>query len=121
MHKLQIANWLRLVARVGSLAAAALVAAFIVGNWPPPLTAGFLLFPLGVLVGTAIAWRWEVTGGLVAMACLAGFYLKELAIAGSLPTGPWFLLIAAPALLFLVAGCLSSWHEKPENSRRAAA
>ena len=59
------------------------------------------LFPIGV--GLAIAWSHETLGGTLALASVAAFYLWNFARAGHLPRGPFFFLMAAPGLLFLIA------------------
>src|SRR5947209_6704559 len=60
-----------------------------------------LLFPVGVLVGFGIAWRWEAVGGLFSLTSLALFYLLLLAWSGRFPAGPYFLLFSAPGFLHL--------------------
>ena len=65
---------------------------------------GPALFPIGVLIGLALAWFWEGFGGFVALACLVGFYALNLIGSGSLPHSPYFLFIGAPSILFIAAG-----------------
>lgn len=62
---------------------------------------GLALFPVGLTLGTVAAWRWHRAGSLAALGCLAGFYLYNLLLAGRLPTGPWFAVMAVPAVLWL--------------------
>ena len=64
---------------------------------------GLALFPIGVLIGLAVAWFWEGLGGVVALACLVGFYALNLIRSGSLPHSPFFLFIGAPSILFIAA------------------
>ncbi|NCO40202.1 MAG: hypothetical protein COZ06_02375 [Armatimonadetes bacterium CG_4_10_14_3_um_filter_66_18] len=101
---------LRWLARGLSVASVGLVLLFLVGEGPPPLRAlpQLLLFPLGVCLGMVLAWKWEVLGGAVTTAAVAGFYLQNYVATGGLPKGPWFLLIAAPGLVFLAAGILKA-------------
>lgn len=109
------ARSLRWIARVWSLLSLALLLAFLIGEGiggpgPTPTPAewlGLLLFPLGVAVGLVLAWWREEVGGLTALVCLAAFYLWGLVVRGVFPQGPYFALIAAPGLLFLLSGLLA--------------
>lgn len=61
-------------------------------------------FPLGVALGTVVAWHREILGGLIALASLAAFHALLL-LDGSRPApGWWFLVFALPALALLVCG-----------------
>ncbi len=103
----------RWIARVWSLASLAFVAMFVIGEAGdpsprPPTTVEWVtlltLFPGGVAIGLVLGWWRERVGGLVTLACLAGFYLVQALAHGSIPRGPWFALVAVPGLLFLIAG-----------------
>jgi hypothetical protein len=67
---------------------------------------GLALFPAGVIVGLAIAFSRAKAGALASLASFAAFHLWHVARDGNLPTGPYFLLLASPAVLFLVSGLL---------------
>jgi len=60
-------------------------------------------FPFGILVGLALAWWREALGAVVAAGSLAAFYVSEAVLFGRLPGGPWFLILTAPAGLFLAS------------------
>jgi hypothetical protein len=75
-----------------------------------------VFFPLGVMLGLALAWWREALGAAVAAASLAAFYLCYGLLAGRLPGGPWFLIFAAPALLFL-----ASWFAHRQRGSAIAA
>ena len=67
------------------------------GPWPPPAVILLSLAHLALVVGFALAWRWELAGGvlilgagLVFFAGAAGRYFPQL-----------FVPTAIPALLFL--------------------
>jgi hypothetical protein len=62
------------------------------------------LFPIGVLAGMALAWWRELAGGLLGLSSLLAFYLWMGVVWGRLPPGPYFVLFAAPALLFAITG-----------------
>jgi hypothetical protein len=107
-----IARW---VARAWSVLNVLLVFMFAIGaslrpSGPEPTIQewiGLALWPVGVAIGLLLAWLHETLGALLALACLIAFYLWNLHRTGSLPQGPFFFLIAAPALVFLVAAALS--------------
>jgi hypothetical protein len=69
--------------------------------------AGLLLFPIGVTLGLVLAWRWEFVGGLISIGSLLLFYLAMFMSDGRFPRGPFFALVAAPGLLFLVVWVIS--------------
>jgi hypothetical protein len=68
----------------------------------------FLLFPFGVCMGMAVAWRWEGLGGGVTVASLAAFYLVHRFTSPGFPRGFAFVAMAAPGFLFL----LCWWKER---------
>lgn len=92
------------IARVWGICSFLLIAAFMFGgteSMRPTVNEaiGLLLFPVGVLVGFAIAWWREGTGGLVAVSSFAFFYVWLFVRDGRLPIGPYFLLFAAPGFI----------------------
>ena len=107
-----IARW---VARAWSVLNVILVFLFAIGESLRPSGSvpgfqewvGLALWPVGVAIGLLLAWLREATGALLALACLAAFYIWNLVRSGHLPRGPFFFLIAAPALVFLLAAILS--------------
>lgn len=100
---------LRWCARLLSVLSLGLVLLFVLGQRPSlhefsaKEATLFLFFPVGVCVGLIIAWWRERVGGSIAVASMAAFYAVEYAISRSLPSGPWFLLLASPGILFLLA------------------
>jgi len=103
---------LRWAARVWGVASALLLFAFAFGGHEHlRFTAGeavaFLLFPVGVVVGFAVAWRWELAGGLVTVGSLALLALYVLAWSGRW-IGPYFLLFAAPGFLHVASALLAA-------------
>ena len=105
----------RWVARIWSILSILAVLVFAVGeavggNGPRPTSqewVGLALWPIGVGVGLVAAWFREKLGGIVALGCLIAFYVWNLLRSGHLPRGPFFFLMAAPGLLFLIDGFLS--------------
>lgn len=61
---------------------------------------GHLCF-FAVLVGLILAWRWEGLGGGLMVTGIAAFYVTWW-LHGKTPRGPFFLLIAAPGVFFLL-------------------
>ena len=107
-----IVRWTARLAGAGSLAFLLLfVGAHIFGDsqGPAPTEAewvGLMLFPAGVIVGLMIAFFRAKTGALTTIGSVAAFYAWHVAHAGNLPRGPYFLLLTAPAVLFLISGLL---------------
>jgi len=48
-----------------------------------------------------LAWWREGLGGGITVGSLVAFYILHTATAGSLPRGPWWLVLAVPGFLFL--------------------
>lgn len=110
MRAHQLLLWL---ARVLSIASTLLLAAFAFGGQEtalprPAEIVGLLLFPVGVVIGFAVAWWRAGLGGLISVASLALFYLWMFNRDGRLPTGPYFFLFASPAFVFLASALLNS-------------
>ena len=63
------------------------------------------------VIGLAIAWRWEGLGGGITVGSLLAFYAALRVMDGRFPRGPWFALVAAPGVLFLVCWWLSRHRE----------
>jgi hypothetical protein len=105
----------RWIARVWSILSILFVFVFAVGNiarliGPRPTPqewAGLALWPIGVGIGLVVAWYREELGGILALGCLIAFYVWNLLRSGHWPQGPFFILMAAPGFLFLLAGFLS--------------
>jgi hypothetical protein len=101
---------LRWIARMLSLLSTGLLLLFLLGE---PLemsriTArqliGFVLFPVGVVVGFALAWWREIPGALISIAAvivLCLVYIRDISKSWA------FFVFACPALLFLASGLLS--------------
>ena len=106
---------LRWTARVWGALSVAFILMFVIGEsiggGGPRLGlktwVGLALFPIGVCVGLAVSWFREMWGGIFAIGCLIGFYTWIRHISGVWPRGPFPFLVAAPGLLFLMAGLLS--------------
>ncbi len=112
------------LARIWSLASIVFVLVFLFGDFlsghsAKPTAAewiGLALFPAGVIVGLVVAWFRKGLGGAVAIVSLIAFYLWYFLERGTFPRGPYFLLVAAPGVLFLLSSLLS----RPPQEMRPA-
>lgn len=96
---------IRWTARVWAVAAIGVVLLLSVaeGLYParPAEWIGLALYPGGVCVGMILAWWREGLGGGITVGSLVAFYAVYAATAGTLPRGPWWLVLAVPGFLFL--------------------
>ncbi|MDQ5845755.1 MAG: hypothetical protein M3539_10730 [Acidobacteriota bacterium] len=105
-------NW---VARIWSVASILFVLAFIFGDLfsgsgVRPTAAewlGLVLWPGGVIVGLIVAWFRKGLGGAITIGSLIAFYVWNFLERGTFPRGPYFALVAAPGILFLLSSVLS--------------
>src|SRR5688572_7877008 len=100
-------------ARVWGVASTLLLCAFAFGGREHlRLTADeavlFLLFPVGVVVGFAVAWWRELAGGLITIGSLAVFLLSAFVVSGRWLPGHYFLLFAAPGFLHVASAILAA-------------
>lgn len=120
----RVAAALRWTARALSLASFGLLLLIFVGDalapsgvettLPSPFDwIALAFFPLGLLAGMAIGWWRPLPGGAIGLVSLALFYLIIALDRGRLPAGPWFAIVASPALLFTLLG----WLERRRGSR----
>jgi len=97
-------------ARLLSIASTALLLLFVFGEkFEVSKVTGrqwlaFVFFPLGIVVGFAVAWWKEGLGGGITLVSLLIFYLVfVLLLGGNIARGAWFLVFALPGFLFLAA------------------
>ena len=62
-----------------------------------------LFFPIGLMVGLVVAWWREALGAGITLGSLAAFYLVEWLATGDLARGPFFALLASPAIFYALA------------------
>jgi hypothetical protein len=108
---------IRWIARVWSVASVGFVLLMFVGSGleegfnPAQFTfrerVGLFFFPFGVCLGMIVAWRREGLGGGITVGSLLAFYAALRIMGGRFPGGPYFALVAAPGILFLVCWLLS--------------
>jgi hypothetical protein len=100
-------------ARLLSIASTALLLLFVFGGGETLKITGrqwlaFVFFPLGIVVGFAVAWWKEGLGGGISVVSLLIFYLIFLLLlGGKIAQGVWFLVFAIPGFLFLAAYAIS--------------
>jgi len=109
-------------ARLLSIASTAMLLLFVFGEKfeAAKVTGRQLLalvfFPLGIVVGFAVAWWKEGLGGGISVVSLLVFYLIFLLLLrGDLARGGWFLVFAIPGFLFLVAYAISRARRLPQT------
>jgi len=108
---------IRWIARLWSIASVGFVLLMFIGSglaegFNPAQFAfrdlvGLFFFPFGVCLGMIVAWRWEGLGGGITVGSLLAFYAALRVMGGRFPRGPYFALVAAPGILFLVCWLLS--------------
>jgi len=104
---------IRWTARVLSVFSTSVLIMFVVGEPFPveKITAtqllGLILFPVGLVIGFAVAWWREGLGGSITVGSLLAFYaVFTLLMHEPLSDGVWFLVFALPAFLFLLSALL---------------
>jgi len=107
-----------LLARVGSIASITLLLMLFVGEGvqASKISAnewiGLLFFPIGIVIGMAIAWWKEGVGSAVTLGSLLGFYLIWGFLLRNHIGGWWFVVFAAPGFLFLLPWLLRGVEER---------
>jgi len=108
-------------ARLLSIASTALLLLFVFGEkFEVSKVTGrqwlaFVFFPLGIVVGFAVAWWKEGLGGGISVVSLLIFYLIfVLLLGGNIARGAWFLVFALPGFLFLAAYAVTRARRLPE-------
>jgi hypothetical protein len=97
-----------LLARVGSIASITLLLMIFMGEGLHPSKIstnewiGLIFFPIGIVIGMAIAWWKEGVGAVVTLGSLLGFYLVWGFLLRNHIGGWWFVVFAAPGFLFLL-------------------
>jgi hypothetical protein len=107
-------NIVRWIARISAGLTAALILIIFIGEG---ISEGFesllhlstreslmMVAFFAVWLGLVLGWRWELYGALLTIGGLIAFYLLDYLFSGTFPRGPFFLLFAAPSLLFFYCG-----------------
>ena len=109
-------------ARVLSIVSVGFLALFVIGDAGrvsgliATEVLGILLFPVGVVAGLLLSWKWELMGAYVSLVSLAAFYVYHGVLRGNSPEGIYFLAFTSPALLFLLHGLI--WRKKGNGRQR---
>jgi hypothetical protein len=122
LSHLSISTACRWAARLLSLLSIGVLLLFIIGEGFNPLHLAprelllSLFFPIGVLLGMGLAWRWEALGGTLTIGSLLAFYAVHWLGSGQFPGGVFFALFASPGLLFLLAALTARPKAAGENA-----
>ena len=121
---LHIVRW---IARISATLAAGLILLIFVGEAVAegfvPLTRlsvgewAMMVAFAAIWAGLLVSWRWELFGGLLTICGLAAFYLLDYLLSASWPRGPYFLILASPAVLFLYCAWQTRGREDTERRR----
>lgn len=99
---------IELLARVGSIASITLLVLLFQAEISNPAEiprgdwSGLIFFPIGVIIGMAIAWWKEGLGAAITVASLLGFYLVYGYFMRYHVAGWVFIVFASPGFLFLL-------------------
>jgi hypothetical protein len=104
---------IRWIARITGVISTLILSLFVFGE-PFPIRKitgaewlGLMLFPVGVVIGFAVAWWREGLGGLITLGSLLAFYMVFVFVMNeNLTKGGWFLVFAFPGFLFLLSALL---------------
>ncbi len=120
--KVSVVRW---IARISAGVMAALILLIFVGEaladgFDPLLNltireSGMMMAFFAVWLGLLLGWKWELYGGLLIICGVAAFYLLDYLFSGTFPRGPFFLIFAAPSLLFTYCGWQTMKMQKVEN------
>ena len=109
---------IELLARVGSIASITLLAFIFWGEAFRPSEisatewAGLVFFPIGIVIGLAIAWWKEGVGSVMTVGSLIGFYLVYGYLLRNHIGGLVFIAFASPSFLFLAHWLLSGTEKR---------
>jgi hypothetical protein len=70
---------------------------------------GLAMFPFGVFVAYALAFRWGLVGGVLAIVCLFGWWAYVSFMPRILPIA---VMVAIPGILYVTHGLLSRREEQ---------
>jgi hypothetical protein len=122
-------NVIRWIGRILTVLGVAFILAFFIGeadfSQPLHLSAAEIImklfFPIGVTAGNILGWWREGRGALVTGISLTLFYLGDLILTGTPPSGPFFAMLASPACFYGLYWFLSRRkRSKPTVSSDAA-
>ena len=96
------------LAHIGSVASITFLLVLFVGEGLHPSEistnewAGLLFFPIGIVIGMAVAWWKEGLGSMITLGSLLGFYVVWGYLMRNHIGGWWFIVLASPGFLFLL-------------------
>ncbi|HEX7296365.1 MAG TPA: hypothetical protein VF251_11460, partial [Pyrinomonadaceae bacterium] len=102
-----VADIVRWTARVLSVFSTFVLMQFLFGEpfnfekVTPTQWLGLALFPVGLIIGFAVAWWREALGGSITIGSLLAFYVVFTTLMHqSLSNGGWFFVFGIPGFLF---------------------
>ena len=109
---------IRWIARIWASLVAALIAVIFVGHAAEDGIGPFFNLTLRDSImmvafvttwaGLILGWKWERLGGYLIIGGMAAFYLFDYFLSGTFPRGSFFLVIAFPGVLYLLASLTKS-------------
>jgi hypothetical protein len=107
---------LEITAKILSAVSLGFVLIFAIGNFFGPHQClpnfyeflQFLLFPVGVITGLFVSWKYTLIGSVISIGSLFSFYVAEYLIQSVILKGPFFILLCLPAFIFLFLHILKS-------------
>ena len=106
-------------AHIGSVASVTFLLVLFVGEgfYPSQISpnewVGLIFFPIGIVLGMAVAWWKEGLGSMVTLGSLLGFYVVWGIILRNHIGGWWFIVLASPGFLFLLHWLLRGVEKRP--------
>lgn len=106
------------LAHVGSVAAFTFLLMLFAGEGLHPSQistnewVGLLFFPIGIVIGMAIAWWKEGPGSMITVGSLLGFYVVWGYFMRNHIGGWWFIVLASPGFMFLLHWLLRGFDRK---------
>lgn len=110
---------IELLARVGSIVSITLLLMLFLGEGFHPSEistnewVGLVFFPIGVVIGMAIAWWKEGAGSAITLGSLLGFYIVWGYFLRNHIGGWWFVIFASPGFVFLLHRLLCGIEKRP--------
>jgi len=84
----------------------------------PEQSLGFILFPLGYILGLILAWKYAAIGGIISLACLVLFHTWVASGRGNMPTNRITMVFALPSFLFYLTWRMGQYRTKQSTSER---
>jgi len=112
MEKSKIFMILEFLAKIWSILSLVFILVFFLGygfgsdkgQIPISEIVNFIFFPIGLFIGLVLAWKFKLTGGLIAVVSMIMFHLIMFIRSGNPDFVLMLELLAVPGLIFLILG-----------------